>query len=340
MKGKHKATDQKPSIEQEEQGRSREEDNPNMESRPSNSFIPDPNQSMNQSMFVKNRPYKCKPTRPRIDADIGDLEWQIFEDAWCRYKRLAELEIEDEICLELRECCSSDVNKRLYEFNGKDTLNDPRLKEKKLLDLVRNVAVKSIHKEIHRKHFNEKSQETGESVTKFVGRLKAQAALCNFTVQCECQRLVSYAESMVAQRLITGLENAEHQSKVLSEAQALPDLKSKVERLVSLETSEDATSEIRSTPTETMKVAAGRFSQYKKSKRFQSPEIKKKTSQFQRKGEQNRRKLRCRGCGLSSHGEGKSMNREDCQAFGKECLVCHKKNHFAKVCDKRNMKAN
>ena len=34
------------------------------------------------------------------------------------------------------------------------------------------------------------------------------------------------------------------------------------------------------------------------------------------------------------------MNRKDWQAFGKECLVCHKKNHFAKVCDKRNMKAN
>ena len=34
------------------------------------------------------------------------------------------------------------------------------------------------------------------------------------------------------------------------------------------------------------------------------------------------------------------MNREDCQAFGKECMVCHKKNHFAKVCDKRNMRAN
>ena len=34
------------------------------------------------------------------------------------------------------------------------------------------------------------------------------------------------------------------------------------------------------------------------------------------------------------------MNREECPAFGKECLVCHKKNHFAKVCDKRESRSN
>ena len=34
------------------------------------------------------------------------------------------------------------------------------------------------------------------------------------------------------------------------------------------------------------------------------------------------------------------MNREECPAFGKECLVCHKKNHFAKVCERRDSRAN
>ena len=34
------------------------------------------------------------------------------------------------------------------------------------------------------------------------------------------------------------------------------------------------------------------------------------------------------------------MNREECPAFGKECHVCHKKNHFGKVCDKRDSRSN
>ena len=34
------------------------------------------------------------------------------------------------------------------------------------------------------------------------------------------------------------------------------------------------------------------------------------------------------------------MNREECPAFGKECLECHKRNHFAKVCEKRQSRSN
>ena len=53
------------------------------------------------------RGFKAKPKRPSIEYQMEDLEWQIFEDAWKRYKSLAILEDEEEICLELRECCSS-----------------------------------------------------------------------------------------------------------------------------------------------------------------------------------------------------------------------------------------
>lgn len=309
------------------------------------------------NMNVRSRPFKAKPTRPKIEADVDDLGWQIFIDAWARYKKISVLEDVEETCLELRECCSADVNKLLFEFTGKDELNSNQLTEEKLLEYIKSVAVKTIHTEVHRWHFDQKSQESGETVTRYVGRLKAQAALCKYTVRCDCQRSVSYAEAMISQRLVAGLANSEHQSKVLSEAQELTTLKKKIERLVSLETTDDATSEIRTAATPVKaasSVAAARMSQYKKSKRFQSPEgrygsgrrfqspegKKKANVTFPRKEEQRRRRLRCRGCGNSSHGEAKSMNREECPAFGKECLVCHKKNHFAKVCDKRESRSN
>ena len=304
-------------------------------------------------MNIRSRPYKAKPTRPKIDAEVDDLGWQIFVDAWARYKRISELEDMEETCLELRECCSTDVNKLLFEFMGKDELNARDLTEEKLLEYIKSVAVKTIHTEVHRWHFDQKVQESGETVTRYVGRLKAQAALCKFSVKCECQKSVSYAEAMISQKLVAGLANSDHQSKVLSEAQELTDLKKKIERLVSLETTDDATSEIR-TQASPVKAAAARFSQYKKGKqcqspekryqspekRYQSPEAKRKSPTPPKREDQRRRKLRCRGCGNSSHGEKKSMNREECPAFGKECLVCHKKNHFAKVCDKRESRSN
>ena len=44
------------------------------------------------SMNFRNRPFKAKPTRPTIEAEVDDLGWQIFVDAWARYKRISELE--------------------------------------------------------------------------------------------------------------------------------------------------------------------------------------------------------------------------------------------------------
>lgn len=71
---------------------------------------------------------------------------------------------------------------------------------------------------------------------------------------------------MITQQTVAGLSNQEHQSKVMSEAQDLPDLKSKIDRLVSLETTEEATSEIRAQSVNTVKAAAARSSQYRKGK--------------------------------------------------------------------------
>ena len=298
---------------------------------------------LNQSMSVRARPFKCKPTRPKVETELSDLEWQIFVDGWNRYKRLTELADEGELCLELRECCSTDVNKLLYEYR-KDELSKADLSEDELLNFIKEVSVKTIHPEVHRWHFTLKSQEAGEAITRYVGRLKAQAALCNFSMRCKCNRSVNYAEAMITQQMVAGLSNPEHQSKVMSEAQDLPDLRSKINRLVSLETTEDATSEIRAQSQSPIKAAAARFSQYKKGKRFQSPEKKWKPTPPHKKDDQNddqkRQRLRCRGCGRSNHGEGKSMSRDECPAFGKECLVCHKRNHFAKVCDKRDSRSN
>ena len=45
---------------------------------------------------------------------------------------------------------------------------------------------------------------------------------------------------MVAQQLVAGLRNKEHQSKVLDEAASLAKLQQKIARLISLETAEDA----------------------------------------------------------------------------------------------------
>ena len=48
------------------------------------------------------------------------------------------------------------------------------------------------------------------------------------------------------------------------------------------------------------------------------------------------RKFHCRGCGKTTHGDGKKMYRRDCPAFGKKCLNCGMHDHFKEVCEQRN----
>ena len=69
----------------------------------------------------------------------------------------------DAIRLELRDACSEDVNKLLFEYVG--TVELETCSEEQLLEHIKSVAVKSVHKEVHRMAFNTMSQDTGEAIT-------------------------------------------------------------------------------------------------------------------------------------------------------------------------------
>lgn len=292
----------------------------------------------------KSRTNRPKPVRPIIEEGVDDFGWNIFLDKWERYKQVAELKDEREVCLELRDSCSADVNRMLFEFIGVEELNKTSLTEVDLLEDIKSVAVRSIHKEVHRNHFNLISQDGSEKVTKFVGRLKAKSILCDFNVKCECGKRVSYAEEMVAQRLTTGVTNPEHQSKVLGEAEELDTLKKKVDRLISLETTDEASNKMRipfssrSTP-----ITASQYKRDQKQKvvgqnrklvgEDSAEKMRRGRSKFRRP---NDRRRRCRGCGRSSHPHGKTMARKDCPAWGQKCNTCEGENHFSKVCERRS----
>ena len=121
-----------------------------------------------------------RPDRPIIDVSGSDNDWAIFTDAWKRYKKMVRLSTNEEVLMELRACCSSEVNKLLFEFVGPARLDSAT--ENELLSHIKSVAVKGVHKEVHRLRFTQLRQGEKEPINQFVGRLKAQAALCEFAV--------------------------------------------------------------------------------------------------------------------------------------------------------------
>ena len=260
-----------------------------------------------------------KPDRPIIDANLDDQEWLLFLDAWERYKMLGLVATDvNKIRNELRAACSADVNKQLFEYVGAAQLKT--CTETELLAHIKSVAVRGVHKSVHRVEFSKMTQNEGEKATHYVGRLNSKALLCNFTVQCDCdpQTTVSYADERVTERLIAGLRNQEHQRKILAEADTLVTLKQMVERLQILEATEESALSL-NPGTPSSAAAAARPSSYKANKK------KNKSKQ----GANDSTAAKCGWCGKTSHGTDKTMERIHCPAKG----------HFEDVCKKAKASA-
>ena len=268
-----------------------------------------------------------KPDRPTIEPDSSDSDWALFVDSWERYKNMCKLREVSDIRNELRSCCSSEINKLLFDLIGSERLNTTT--ESDLMAHIKSVAVKGMHIEVHRQTFHAMKQSEGESITHFLARLRAQANFCNFIVQCSnatiCTQKVSYAEDMISGQMIAGLVNTEHQGKVLAQVATLTTLQQKFDLLVSLETTDQSRSKLKVPPTTPAPPSDSSFqkSDYKRSK---NPP-------------KNQDEIRpCTGCGKKSH-PGKSLKRKDCPAFNINCRKCGIKGHFEDVC-KKSMEAN
>ena len=258
------------------------------------------------------------PDRPVINTDTDAREWELFKDSWSRYKIMTAITDPNFVRMELRAACSQDVNRLLFEYVGSESLNVAS--EDELLDHIKSVAVKETHKEVHRMNFFRLSQMEGETVTQYVARLRSHAVLCQFKIACTehlRQIFINYTDDMVTQQLISGLRNQNHQSRILSEAAALPTLQQKIDRLQCLESTEQSTGLLQSaTPTPPSNNNAI------------------KSGYRRRQNQQQSTRTPCKGCGGLSH-EGKTMARKDCPAINKNCGYCGIKGHFQAVCKKK-----
>ncbi len=195
-----------------------------------------------------------KFSRPSIDVETTEGEWAVFKDNWDRFKRMAKLTDVTEIRDHLRQCCAPLLNKRLFDVQGADVLNSAS--EASLLSWIKDIAVKEVHKEVHRTHFVNIRQKQGEVVNSYYGRLKSESSLCDFRVKspptcadanCTCANhgiYVNFQDEMVGTQLVAGLYNKDHQSRVLSESGDIPTLAGKLTRLLVLERSDASLSSL------------------------------------------------------------------------------------------------
>lgn len=159
--------------------------------------------------------------------------------------------------------------------------------------------------------FWEKVQKEGESIDQFVTSLKNHAKNCDFGDQ---------KDFMIRDRIIFGVRDARLKERLLRDS-ADP----KLERVVELCRASEASSRQVIQLAATAPISVNAISKTKTNKRPFNKHYTKSTGYPPKQHAPNPTQFQCRNCG-NSHGK------RECPAYGKSCLKCNKKNHFAKMC--------
>ena len=246
-----------------------------------------------------------KPDRPKIDlaVETSEAEWALFCSEWDIYKTRSGIKNE-EITLELRAACTTELRRALYNFIGQAKLSD----EPTIKAFICQMAVKGKNTAVHRHEFYSIAQSAEEPIQSFVGKLRKKASLCHFVTTClnaDCETDIFYNEAMITDQMVVGLYDKECQGEVLSKDIILSTFDMKFDLIQALEAGRQAESLLNTS------AVSAHHSAYKKEKKSLDHQQIKSTNRS--------------GCGSRDHGRGTKLSRnENCPYWGVTCTKCNK----------------
>ena len=90
--------------------------------------------------------------------------------------------------------------------------------ETTLLGHIKSLAVHQENVMVARLHLQQMRQDRDEPARTFSARLKGQASVCQYNINCECGSQLSYSDQMVSDTLIVGLADDDIRLDVLGQA--------------------------------------------------------------------------------------------------------------------------
>ena len=153
-----------------------------------------------------------KVKRPSISASGTTEEWTYFQQRWSEYKQATRLTGQDAI-FQLLECCDDalrrDLSRSFSNLAGSD--------EATLLENIKSLAVRQENVMVARLKLQQMRQDRDEPVRAFNARIKGQASVCQYSVECECGAQVSYSDPMIRDTLLVGLADDDIRLDVLGQ---------------------------------------------------------------------------------------------------------------------------
>ena len=246
------------------------------------------------------------PEKLQTKGNIAE-NWKTFKQVWTNYAIITNLDKQSEqyrVALFLH-CIGTEA---LKIYNGMSFTEEERGKLEPIMSKFDEFTIGEVNETYERYVFNSRNQEEDESIDAYIATLRTLARTCNF---CDCLK-----DSLLRDRIVFGVKDDQTRKKLLQ------DRKLTLKKYIDLYRSAEVT--ITQMKVISDQTALGDVHRVRA--------VKSQNGSY-RYTEKDTVKISCKFCA------GKHQQRkESCPAWGKECLKCGGKNHFARACRKNGVK--
>ena len=246
--------------------------------------------------------------RPIIGIDETSEKWDDFTASWRQYKLEYKLD-GPRLTRQLYACCSPDLATGLSRSCGGQHFT---LDEETLLTKMKELSVQYQNPAVYVQSFLDIRQQEDENVRHFLSRLKGIASRCEFNTKCSCGLTVSYTDSVILFKLVSGLFDDEIKEDILSKGES--SLEDTVKSIEAKESAKRAKSSLVNATTQAQISKVGDNSMVSDGHKVKG----------------------CSHCGRKEHQGSYEERKLKCPAFDKQCKKCGRTGHFQAKCLSKN----
>ena len=252
-----------------------------------------------------------KVKRPTVKSAGTSEDWTYFISRWTACKEATNISGREAV-IQLLECCEEQLRKDLSRNAGGSLTNKP---EDEVLAAIKRLAVREENSMVARVQLHNMRQDHDETVRSFGARLRGQASVCKFTIECpSCKKGVDYTNAILRDVLTRGIADADIQLDLLSAENQDMSLEEAFKFIEAKEAGKRSASRL----LDSHGAEAARSTYRTQQKASLAP----------------RPDEHCGYCGTVGHGRNAppSVRKKACPAFQHSCKHCGRRSHFDDLC--------